>query len=152
SVLHVRPAALADRSHIEAVPFSNELNLTGTQAVRCWISCLHSRVLPAAAILLLKGLDQGCEDERSEIVRHISPAVLKMLREELLDSPPDLFSVGFEREVACVQQVSLKILEVTCVRRRAFRGEDGIVLAPHDQCWWLVLAKESLKLGIERYV
>ncbi len=50
--------------------------------------------------------------------------------------------------MASVQRVHLDGLEITAVGSGT--SKDEVVLASHDQCWRLILAKERLELRIRR--
>ena len=75
-----------------------------------------------------------------------------VLAEELPHQLGDLVAVGFQGEVAGVEQVELQRLQVALVRLGPGGGEDLVVLAPDDQHRRLVLAEVLLPLRVERRV
>ena len=72
------------------------------------------------------------------------------LREKVFDAAGYLLSMCFEGEMPCVQQIRLHILQIAGVRRRAFRREDVIVLAPYNKSRWVIFSKEGLEFRVER--
>ncbi len=61
-------------------------------------------------------------------------------------------AIFFQGEVACVEQVKLKVLEVPLVRLSAFGWKNGILGSPHDQRRWLMLAEVFLPLRVQGWV
>src|SRR5260370_25480936 len=80
----------------------------------------------------------------------LSPQIL--LQEKLFDAGSDLLAVRLECEMAGLQHMGFYIFQITPVRRGAFRREDEVVFAPHDQGWWLILPEEGLELRVEGHI
>src|SRR5262245_60606950 len=74
------------------------------------------------------------------------------MREEVADRCRDLPGMGFEREVACVEEMNYGIGNIAPERLGAARQEKRIVPAPRCQKWRLMLAKIGLEFGVQRDV
>src|SRR5262245_16753081 len=74
------------------------------------------------------------------------------LPEEAVDSTRDLVAVRLEREMACIEQMRLDIWQIAAIRRRTFRREDEVVVAPDDQRGRLILPEELLELRVQRHI
>src|SRR3954471_16391320 len=68
--------------------------------------------------------------------------------QEVADVSADLRAVGFQREVAGVEQVELAVGKISPERLRAGGAEDLVVLAPGDEQGWLVGAEVLLERGV----
>ena len=75
-----------------------------------------------------------------------------MLPEEVSHQPGDLVAVGFQGEVAGVEQVKFQRLQVALVGLGPGGREDLVVLPPSDQHRRLVFAEVLLPLRIQRRV
>ena len=75
-----------------------------------------------------------------------------MAGQELADRRADLVGVGFEREVAGIEEADLRLGQVALERLGARRDEERIVLAPDRQQRRLMLAEIGLEGGVERDV
>ena len=69
-------------------------------------------------------------------------------RKKFADGPGDLLAMGFEREVAGIEEAYFRSGNVALEGLGTGRQEEGIVLAPGRQERRLVLAEVGLKLRI----
>jgi hypothetical protein len=60
--------------------------------------------------------------------------------------------VGFEQEVACVDQIELGVGQVAQESPRASNREKWVVLSPQDQCRRLPLSEIPFERGVERNI
>ena len=58
----------------------------------------------------------------------------------------------FEYEVTRLELVIFSVRKVSEVRDRSIGRKYLVILAPDDQGWWLLVAKESLEFHIERNI
>jgi hypothetical protein len=77
---------------------------------------------------------------------------LDVLAEEVPHQVGDRVAIFLKREVSGVEQVKLQSLQVFLVWLSAGSGEDRIVLAPNDECRWLVRAEVGLPRRVQRRV
>jgi hypothetical protein len=75
-----------------------------------------------------------------------------MLPEELFDQARYLFPMCLERKMTCIEQMRLNIRQIAEVGGGAFRWEDEIVLAPHNQSRRLKLPEEGLEFGVQWHI
>src|ERR1700678_4144023 len=74
------------------------------------------------------------------------------LFQELTHCRRDRLSMRFQREMARVEEADLGIRDVALERLGARWQEEGVILSPHRQEAWLVLAEVVLEGGVERDV
>src|SRR6266700_4132006 len=84
--------------------------------------------------------------------RMVCTSALAMAGQKVSNQASDLVAVRLEREVTRVEQVDLGFRQVAAVRRRPVSQEDGVILAPDDQGWRLMVAKILLEARIQRHV
>src|SRR3569833_1200763 len=120
----------------------------GLSGQLCWIS-----VLAYAATELLyvdrsssrSSRSSNCE-QRDEYPT--CSALRHLVIKDLPRQPCNFISMVFQREVASVEQVQLRLRQVTKVGLRARCGEDCVVLSPNNQQRRLVLTEILLPLGV----
>lgn len=74
------------------------------------------------------------------------------MNQKVANGVRDLFCVGFQREVAGIEEAHIGIGNVALESLCASRQEERVVLAPHGQEARLVRAEVFLESGIERRV
>ena len=88
--------------------------------------------------------------------RLLAPLHRALEAQVLAKEPPDMLSydlpILFEREVTCIEQMELHVLQVALVRIRPGGRKDFVILAPYDQRRRLMLSKVGLPLGIKRRI
>ena len=78
--------------------------------------------------------------------------IVQISAEEIADSGGNLDRMGFEREVAGVEEFDGGVRNIPAEGFRSRRQEERIVLAPDRQDTWLVGAELGLKGGIECHI
>src|SRR5580692_5116238 len=66
--------------------------------------------------------------------------------------PRNKLAMVFERKVTRVEQVQLRLRNVAQIRLSAFDREEGIILAPHDQCLRLLVTEERVPFVVMRQI
>ena len=64
------------------------------------------------------------------------------------DQGGHLFRMRFQREMSCIQQMNLRIWQITLIGSRTSRNKGGIMASPHSQKRRLVFAEVRLKVRV----
>ena len=74
--------------------------------------------------------------------------IINVAREKLSDERDHFIGLFFERKVAGVEQMELRLRQVTQIWRGTIGRENLVILAPENERWWLTLAEEGLELRV----